>query len=167
MTSKVPSGASTTSTFAYPAAGAARPHAVSSVAGGYAAGAYDYDAAGNQTTRPGQTVTHNEAGKVSKVVAGGETQTNIFDAEGNLLLRTSSTGGSALSTGGSALFLGGTTLTQATGTTVIAGNRTYMGAGGKPVAQRTAKTGTSGSTLSWLLTTRGPDRLVSAGVGRR
>lgn len=146
VTSKTAAGASTTSTLTYPAAGAARPHGVSAVTGGAGAGSYGYDAAGNQTTRPSQTVTYNETGKVAKVVAGSETQTNIFDADGSLLVRTSSTGGSAL-------FLGDTTLTQATGSTVVAGFRTYVGAEGKPVAQRSAKTGTAGSTLSWLFTT--------------
>lgn len=146
VTSKTAAGGSTTSTFAYPAAGAARPHGVAAVTGGAGAGSYGYDAAGNQTTRPGQTVTYNETGKVVKVVAGSETQSNVFDADGNLLLRASSTGGSAL-------FLGDTTLTQAVGSTVVAGFRTYVGAEGKPVAQRSAKTGTAGSTLSWLFTT--------------
>ena len=139
-------GASTTSTLAYPAAGAPRPHGVSTVAGGAGAGSYGYDAAGNQITRPGQAVTYNETGKAAKVVVGSETQQNVFDADGTLLLRTSTTGGSAL-------FLGDTTLTQAVGSTVIAGFRTYAGAEGKPVAQRSAKTGTTGSTLSWLFTT--------------
>lgn len=130
----------------YPGARASRPHGVSTVAGGAGAGSYGYDAAGNQITRPGQTVTYNETGKVAKVVAGSETQQNVFDVDGTLLMRTSTTGRSAL-------FLGDTTLTQAVGSRVVAGFRTYAGAEGKPVAQRSAKTGTAGSTLSWLFTT--------------
>ncbi|WP_417556218.1 RHS repeat-associated core domain-containing protein [Microbacterium sp.] len=143
VVAKTPSGGSTSSTFAYPAAGTARPHAVDTVTGGAGAGSYGYDQAGNQVSRPGQTVTYDEAGKVATVVAGAETQQNVFDAEGNLLLRTSTTQGAAL-------FLGDTTLTQAAGSTVVCGFRTYTGAEGKPVAQRSAKTGTAGSTLSWL-----------------
>lgn len=146
VVSKTAAGGSMTSTFGYPAAGATRPHAVTAVTGGAGAGAYGYDAAGYQITRPGQTVTFNETGKVSKIVAGAETQQNVFDADGNLLLRTSTTSGAAL-------FLGDTTLTQAAGSSVVAGFRTYAGAEGKPVAQRSAKTGTTGSTLCWLFTT--------------
>ncbi|MBM7466105.1 RHS repeat-associated protein [Microbacterium esteraromaticum] len=146
VTSKTAAGTSTTSTFTYPDAGSARPHGVSAVSGGAGAGSYGYDAAGNQTARPGQTVTYGDTGKVVKVIAGSEAQANIFDADGNLLVRTSSTGGSAL-------FLGDMTMTQAAGSTVVAGFRTYVGAEGKPVAQRSAKTGTAGSTLSWLFTT--------------
>jgi len=69
-------------------------------------------------------VTYNETGEVAKVIADGETQQSVFDADGSLLLRTSTTGGSAF-------FLGDTTLTQAVGSTVIAGFRTYAGAEGK------------------------------------
>jgi hypothetical protein len=50
------------------------------------------------------------------------------------------------------LFLGDTTLTQAAGSSVVCGFRTYTGAEGKPVAQRSAKAGTAGSVLSWLFT---------------
>lgn len=52
VTSTSPSGGSTTSAFAYPSAGAPRPHAVSSVTGGTGAGSYGYDASGNQASRP-------------------------------------------------------------------------------------------------------------------
>lgn len=69
----------------------------------------------------------------------------MFDADGNLLLRVSSTDGATL-------FLGDTTVTQAAGSSVVEGFRTYSGAEGKPVAQRSAKSGTAGSVLTWLFT---------------
>jgi RHS repeat-associated protein len=140
-------GTVSTREYAYPAAGSARPHAVQEVTGaaGQGAGTYGYDESGNQVSRPGQELTFNTVGKVSKVVAGSEVQSNVFDADGNLLLRVSSTDGATL-------FLGDTTLTQAVGSSVVAGFRTYSGAEGKPVAQRSAKTGTTGSVLTWLFT---------------
>ncbi|UNK70357.1 RHS repeat-associated core domain-containing protein [Microbacterium sp. H1-D42] len=145
MTSTTTTGTSTTSTYAYPAAGDVRPHAVSMVTGGAGAGSYGYDAAGNQTTRPGQTLTFNDLGKPATITAGAESVSNVYDASGTLLLRVSATSGATL-------LLGETVLTQAKGSTVVAGHRTYAAAGGKPVAQRSAKTGTSGNTLSWLFT---------------
>ncbi|WDH79298.1 hypothetical protein PTQ19_02300 [Microbacterium esteraromaticum] len=145
MTSTTTAGTTTTSTYAYPAAGDARPHAVFTVTGGAGAGSYGYDAAGNQTTRPGQTLTFNDVGKPATITAGAESVSNVYDASGTLLLRVSATSGAML-------LLGDTVLTQAKGSTVVAGYRTYAAAGGKPVAQRNAKTGTPGNTLSWLFT---------------
>ncbi|MDF2561424.1 MAG: hypothetical protein K0R99_2870 [Microbacterium sp.] len=147
VTSRSSMGTVSTRAYEYPAAGSARPHAVQQVTGaaGQGTGAYGYDESGNQVSRPGQELTFNTVGKVSKVVAGSEVQSNVFDADGNLLLRVSSTDGATL-------FLGDTTLTQAAGSNVVAGFRTYSGAEGKPVAQRSAKTGTTGSVLTWLFT---------------
>lgn len=147
VTSRSSMGTVSTRAYEYPAAGSARPHAVQEVTGaaGQGTGAYGYDESGNQVSRPGQELTFNTVGKVSKVVAGSEVQSNVFDADGNLLLQVSSTDGASL-------FLGDTTLTQAAGSSVVAGFRTYSGAEGKPVAQRSAKTGTAGSVLTWLFT---------------
>ncbi|MGO4679393.1 RHS repeat domain-containing protein [Microbacterium sp. 2MCAF23] len=131
--------------YTYPAAGAARPHAPGTVTGpvDLGAGSYSYDAAGNQTGRPGQTLTFNEVGKVSKVVTGSTTQTNVYNPDGSLLLRVSSAEGAAL-------ILGETTLTQPAGSTVTSAVRTYIAAGGKVVAERSATTGVTGTTLTWL-----------------
>lgn len=138
-------GTATTATYTYAAAGGDRPHAVNAVTGpaGVGPGSYSYDAAGNMTGRPGQTITFNDAGKVSKVVAGSTTQETVYDVDGSILLRTNTTEGSSL-------FVGDTVLMQAPGSTVIAGIRTYSGTEGKPIAEKSAKTGTAGTTLTWL-----------------
>jgi RHS repeat-associated protein len=54
--------------------------------------------------------------------------------------------------GGATLFLGDTSVSQAVGSSVQEGFRTYSGAEGKPVAQRSAKSGTAGSVVTWLFT---------------
>jgi len=145
VTTHSSTGTVSSGSYTYPAAGAARPHAVTGVAGpaSFQPGTYGYDAAGNMTTRPGQQATFNEVGKVSKVVTGSATQTNIYHADGSLLLRVSSIEGASLT-------VGDTVLTQVAGSSVVAGFRTYSGAEGKPVAQRSAKTGTTGTTMTWL-----------------
>ena len=138
-------GTATTATYTYAAAGGDRPHAVDTVTGpaGVGPGSYSYDDAGNMTGRPGQAITFNEAGKVSKVVAGSVTQDTVYNVDGSILLRTNTAEGSSL-------FVGDTVLSQAPGSSVIAGVRTYSGAEGKPVAEKSAKTGTAGTTLTWL-----------------
>lgn len=72
-------GVVSTASYTYPAAGGDRPHAVDTVAGpaGVGPGSYSYDAAGNMTGRPGQTITFNDVGKVSKVVSGSVTQDTV------------------------------------------------------------------------------------------
>ncbi|MBS1699416.1 MAG: RHS repeat protein, partial [Actinobacteria bacterium] len=138
-------GVASSVAYVYPGASVVHPHGVGSVAGpvDLGAGSYSYDAAGNQTGRPGQTLTFNEVGKVSKVVTGSASQTNVYSPDGSLLLRVSSVEGAAL-------FVGDTTLQQAAGSSVVSGVRTYSGFGGKPVAQRSAKTGTAGTTVTWV-----------------
>ena len=140
-------GTSTTAMYTYPLAGADRPHAVGAVSGpaSVGPGSYTYDAAGNMTGRPGQTISFNEAGKVSKVVSGSVTQDTVYNVDGSILLRTNTTEGATL-------FVGDTVLSQATGSSVIAGVRTYSGVEGKPIAEKSAKTGTTGTTLTWLFT---------------
>ncbi|KJL30411.1 RHS repeat protein [Microbacterium oxydans] len=138
-------GTVSTAAYTYPAAGGDRPHSVNTVTGpaGVGPGAYTYDAAGNMTGRPGQTITFNDVGKVSKVVTGSVTQDTVYNVDGSILLRTNTTEGASL-------FVGDTVLSQANGSTVVAGVRTYSGAEGKPIAEKSAKTGTAGTTLTWL-----------------
>ncbi len=140
-------GVASNVSYTYPAAGAARPHAPGTVTGpvDLGSGSYSHDAAGNQTGRPGQTLTFNEVGKVSKIVTGSTTQTNIYNPDGSLLLRVSNAEGAAL-------FLGDTTVAQPAGSTITSGARTYTGAGGKAIAQRSATTGVAGTTLTWQFT---------------
>ena len=148
LTYHSPTGVASSVGYTYPAATTARPHGVGSVTGpvDLGSGAYSYDAAGNQTGRPGQTLTFNEVGKVSKAVTGSTTQTNVYNPDGSLLLRVSSAEGAAL-------ILGDTTLTQPAGSTVTSAVRTYSAAGGKPIAERSATTGTPGTTLTWMFST--------------
>ena len=138
-------GTVSTSNYTYPAAGADRPHAVSAVTGPASGGpgTYAYDNAGNMTGRPGQTITFDEVGKVSKVVSGSVTQDTVYNVDGSILLRTNTAEGASL-------FLGDTVLSQASGSSVVAGVRTYSGAEGKPIAEKSAKSGTAGTTLTWL-----------------
>lgn len=135
----------TTASYSYPVAGADRPHAVSEVTGpaSVSPGSYSYDDAGNMTGRPGQTITFNEVGKVSKVVSGSVTQDIVYNVDGSILSRTDSVEGATL-------FVGDTVLSQAAGASVVAGVRTYSGAEGKPVAEKSAKTGTTGTTVTWV-----------------
>lgn len=145
VTSHATNGSTKTATYNYPAAGAAQPHAVTSLSGdaGLGAGAYDTDDAGYFTAMPGKTLTYNENGKLDTITTGTNTQTQIYDATGNLLLRVSTVEGAAL-------FLGDTVLTKkATGTTTY-GVRTYSGAKDIPVAERKANTGATGSVVTWL-----------------
>lgn len=147
LTYRSSTGVASPVSYTYPAAGAVRPHAAGTVSGpvDLGAGSYTYDAAGNQTGRPGQTLSFNEVGKVSKVVTGSATQTHVYNPDGSLLLRVSSVEGAAL-------ILGETTLNRQTGSSVTSAVRTYSAASGKPVAERTAISGTAGTTLTWLFT---------------
>ncbi|HEY2041210.1 MAG TPA: hypothetical protein VGH11_00945, partial [Jatrophihabitans sp.] len=114
-----------TSNYAYPASGAAavRPHAVTSVApAGVARGAgdygYGYDGLGNTTSRPGgQQVSYDSEGRLASVVSGSGTQSDVYDADGNRLLQTDSTG--------TTLYLGDTEYHAAAGSTVVSATRTY------------------------------------------
>ncbi|MGO4301975.1 RHS repeat domain-containing protein [Leifsonia sp. RAF41] len=124
--------------YSYPASGAARPHAVTAVE----ADAYSYDAAGNTTARPGQTLAYNEVGKPSTVTTGGVAQSNVYDADGTLLLRSDPTSGTML-------FVGQTEVTVAPGASVASAVRTYS-LGDVPVAERATKAGVSGSVVTWI-----------------
>lgn len=138
-------GTVSTAAYTYPAAGADRPHAVGAVSGpaSMSPGSYSYDDAGNMTSRPGQAITFNEVGKVSKVVSGSTVQDTVYNVDGSILLRTNTVEGASL-------FVGDTVLSQAPGSSVVSGFRTYSGAEGKPIAQRSAKSGTTGTTMTWL-----------------
>lgn len=128
----------TATAYTYPPAGAERPHGVTDVAGN----AYGYDAAGNTTSRPGQSLTWDESGKLSTVMVGGVTQSRVYDADGNVLLQWDVQTGAKL-------FLSETELTIAPGATAASALRTYTVAG-KTVAERSTKAGVSGTVLTWL-----------------
>ncbi|MEZ0109022.1 RHS repeat-associated protein [Catenulispora sp. EB89] len=133
----------TTRTSAYPAAGTANtagsnattgtgPHLLGQVAttgGTTATDTYNYDGAGNTTTRtlaagPHQTLTWNPEGRLDTVTdtSGGTTKTAnyLYDADGNQLIRRDTGAGNA----GVTLFLGATEV-HLTGTGTVTANRYY------------------------------------------
>jgi RHS repeat-associated protein len=131
--------------FYYPAAGASQPHALQSmqqtVGGSASTGKYAYDADGDMTTRLGQTITYGPDSKVSTISDGTNTESDIYDADGNLLLQTDSATGSTL-------FNGADELHVAAGSSAVTGTRIYS-LDGIPVAERTTTAGVSGSVLTW------------------
>jgi RHS repeat-associated protein len=136
-------GATVTDTYAYPAGGSARPHAVKTVTPSSGdARSYSYDAAGNATARPGQALTWDDLGRLVAVKSGSKTQTRVYDAEGTLLLQSDSVSGTTL-------FVGSNEFTIAPGASAASGVRTYS-MGDAPLAQRVSKVGVSGTTLQWL-----------------
>jgi hypothetical protein len=72
-------------------------------------------------------------GKIASVTAGSASESNVYDASGNLLLQTDSTTGSTL-------FLGATELHETTGSSTASAVRTYS-ANGTPIAERTTAVG--------------------------
>ncbi|WP_433205448.1 RHS repeat-associated core domain-containing protein [Dactylosporangium sp. CS-047395] len=101
----VAGGATLTTDFGYPAAGAAHPHAVQT-ASGASAGTYKYDAMGNTTCRrytnantcpatPGtadQTLTWDAEGHLSSSKDGGGQTRYVYDADGSRLIRADPAG---------------------------------------------------------------------------
>ncbi|MFF1876607.1 DUF6527 family protein [Leifsonia sp. NPDC058230] len=140
-------GTAQTDTYSYPAAGAPGPHAVSSVTHtqgtNTSTSTYGYDLAGDTTSRPNQTLTYNETGKVGSVTVGSVTQSDVYDANGTLLLQSDGSSGSTL-------FIGPTELHLAAGASTSTAVRTYTGANGAAIAERSTAVGVTGSTLSWL-----------------
>src|SRR5262249_17339231 len=133
--------ADTTDTSSYPAPGAPHPHAVQAVTHTGATTGTDTfatDSDGNATARPGQTLTWDGEGRPSGISAGGQPQTNIYDADGNLLIQTAP--------GGSTAYLDATELHVAPASTAVTGARTYT-ALGAACAVRTTKAGVAGSTV--------------------
>ncbi|QGQ20475.1 hypothetical protein GC089_16370 [Cellulomonas sp. JZ18] len=136
-------------TYAYPAAGAPRPHAVQSVTqsgtGGTATSTYAYDAAGNTVTRApagatAQTLEWDVEGELARVRQGTTvTGSYLYDADGERLIRRQGGTVTAYLPGGVEL-----TLTSSTGTVKAL---RYYSFGGQVVAVRTG-TGAGGvSTL--------------------
>ncbi len=79
-----------TRTYAYPAAGGAQPHTLSSVVTTGASSrtdTYGYDAAGDTTNRSGQTLEWDAEGKLAKATVGGASTSFLYDADGGRLLR--------------------------------------------------------------------------------
>ncbi|MEJ3746327.1 RHS repeat-associated core domain-containing protein [Actinomycetes bacterium KLBMP 9797] len=111
-------GAGTTSTYAYPAAGAARPHALSSVTTNGQTTSYGYDNVGNTTTRPGQALTWDTEGHLATVTENGKTSEFLYDAEGDRLIRRDADTVT--------LYLDGTELELTKSTGAVAATRFYQ-----------------------------------------
>jgi RHS repeat-associated protein len=147
--STTPSGTVTTTTGTYPAAGSARPHALTTTkvtnGSGSTTTSYGYDAGGNLATVTGQSqnqaLTWGDAGQLSQdavTPAGGSAQDTsyIYDADGRLLLTTDP--------GTTTLSLGDEQLSLNTSTSTVTGTRYYT-LNGVTVAARTGA-----SSLAYL-----------------
>ncbi|MBT2502383.1 RHS repeat-associated core domain-containing protein [Curtobacterium sp. ISL-83] len=132
----VGTAADQSSTYSYAAAGSTNPHGVQSVADG-ASGtvdAYGYDAAGDTTTMPGQTLTYDADGRIATITNNGKTQSDVYDANGTLLVQTDPDAGTTL-------YLGNTEVHKAADGTVTA-TRTYS-LGSTAVDERTTEGGSN------------------------
>ncbi|MET9274816.1 RHS repeat-associated core domain-containing protein [Kribbella sp. NPDC003557] len=108
------------STYAYGQPGSDLPHAVRSVTTGSAVAAYEYDAAGNTTSRTGpdgqpQPLVWDDEGQLAAVGSSNY----VYDADGKVLIRRDA--------GSSTLFVGDGELTVTNG--VLKGTRYYNGIG--------------------------------------
>ena len=148
-TATTPTGAVTTTTDGYPAAGAARPHAISTsqVTGssGTTNSSYGYDASGHlgsiTATAQNEAMTWNDAGQLTQTAitpsGGSAKNTNyLYDADGTLLLTADP--------GTTTLYLPDEELSLNTGTGTVTGTR-YYSIGGVTIAARTGA-----STLAYL-----------------
>jgi RHS repeat-associated protein len=145
ITSTTPAGAVTTTTNAYPAAGAAQPHAITgqtitSATDTTSSDAYNQD--GDLTTVTGssqdQALTWNDAGQLTQdavTSAGGTTQDTgyIYDADGNLLLEADP--------GTTTLYLSDEELSLNTTTGTVTGTRYYTIGGATLAALTSGSTG--------------------------
>ncbi|MFF9063617.1 RHS repeat-associated core domain-containing protein [Streptomyces sp. NPDC014882] len=99
---------------------------------------YGYDATGNTTSRPGatvgQTLLWSEEGKLSKLTENGRATDYLYDAAGNLLIRSTQNGERVLYAGASELHL------RADGTTWA---QRYYSTGGITTAFRSNQSGTN------------------------
>ncbi len=134
----------TTISYAYPAAGAARPHAVGTItASGAATWTRNntYDNGGNTKTRTSatgssQTLTYDREDHLTSLVEGGTTNQYIYDADGNRLIRVDGTGRT--------LYVGGTEVRYNSSTAAKTATR-YYSHSGDTIAVRTA------AGLTWLV----------------
>ncbi|MFE4537417.1 polymorphic toxin-type HINT domain-containing protein [Streptomyces scopuliridis] len=82
-------------TYAYPGAGKPLAHSLTSVTNTTSTGTstdnYSYDQTGNTTGRPGQKLTWDAEGHLSKVTEGTKTTDYLYDADGNRLIGRTST----------------------------------------------------------------------------
>ncbi|MCW3816204.1 polymorphic toxin-type HINT domain-containing protein [Micromonospora sp. DR5-3] len=151
-----PTGTVTT-TYSYPAAGAAQPHRLDGWSRtddiGTTTGSYTYDEAGNTKTRPGksgqQTLTWDVEGHLASVTDSTGTSSYIYDAAGNRLIATDPTG--------STLFLGDQEVRKNASNGQVDATR-YYSFNGETIAQRTV------TGITWLASDHQGTSLVSVGT---
>ncbi|MYS24663.1 RHS repeat-associated core domain-containing protein [Streptomyces sp. SID4948] len=147
------SAGSTLTTYCY---NPARPHALTTVLTAAAtctgaAATYVYDPSGNTTTRPNGTdtqgITWNSQGQPDTITEKTSTGTvksttsHVYDADGNLLIRRTTTGDTVL-------YLGDTEVHLNTASTPKYWAQRYYSANGATIALRSNQSGTS--NLTWL-----------------
>lgn len=141
-------GSDTTAQYGYPAAGAAQPHVLTGITyqgGRTGSDSFTSDPAGETIQRPGQALTYTPEGRLGTVTVNQQTQTEIYDADGNLLLTDDPAAGNTL-------YLDDTELHTPAGSpsdtpTAV---RTYSVLG-TPVAERsTSAGGPANGALVWL-----------------
>jgi RHS repeat-associated protein len=116
--------ADSVSTYTYPAAGTARPHAVQSVqttGPGAGTASYTYDETGNTTSRPGPTGAQTLSWDAEGLLAAAGDSSYVYDADGRQLLRRDP--------GSVTLFVGNGELRLDTATGTKKGTRYYQGLG--------------------------------------
>jgi RHS repeat-associated protein len=149
ITATTPAGAVTTTTDGCPAAGAARPHALTTsqvtTSSGSVSSTYGYDPSGHlstiASTAQNEALTWNDAGQLTQTAitpsGGSAKNTNYtYDADGTLLL--------AADPGTTTLYLPDEELSLNTSTSTVTGTR-YYSIGGATIAARTGA-----STLAYL-----------------
>ena len=139
-----PLGPSTTS-YSTPAAGQAQPHAVvgttTTVGETTAEAVFEYDAAGNMITRPGQVLTWDAEGRLDTLTTDdGDVTSHVYTPDGDRLMRKNSDGSATL-------YLPGQEISVNT-KGVLSCTRYYSFAG-SAFGVRTGSTAT-GTQLSWL-----------------
>lgn len=111
----------TTTSYTYPAAGGAKPHALSSTTTTSPSGtntvSYTYDESGNTIGRPGQTLTWDRNNRLATVTTQHGVTSYLYDADGGQLLKREP--------GKATLYLPGQELTRDTSTGVVTGTRYY------------------------------------------
>jgi RHS repeat-associated protein len=162
-------------TYAYPSAGSARPHAVSSVTGtvnGVTNPSYTYDSNGNMTAGAGRTVSYSAFNMVSSIVQGSTALCWSYDADHTrVTMETRST--SCAGTLSSTTTYLNDPASGAMGEKVVGGATTtwsdYITVGGQLVAERScigSSPCTSGATLSYfVLDHLGSVAVISNGAG--
>ncbi|MBE3013090.1 DNRLRE domain-containing protein [Microbispora sp. NEAU-D428] len=140
LTSLTSNGQTATYTYSPPGASAVRPDAVTSITRPNGTDSYGYDNAGQMTSRTidgkQSTFTYDELGELTKAVVDGQTTDNVYDADGQRLIRRTPDGKTTL-------YLGSMELELSAGT--VTGKRYYTTADGSQIAIRTP------ATLTWLL----------------